>query len=275
MSLNSGYWTQSISKKDSLGQDYCYIPDANFLYGKEKISSKIAAPFYMAKFPVTNIQFRHFVNETGYNYDLFDIMEQLSPEPGSPATPISWQNAKSYARWLRSITGEYYSLPNEEEWELAARGTDGRMYPWGNEPPTRDHGIFSIASHRSTTGVVGSHPYNTSPYGCQDMIGNIWEWCLDDVDEFGEAHVLRGGSCVNDAAYCNCTARCFESPSEKRVLYAGFRLIYLPEDMYERYRGALTGEIKVQAPPVRKPDGLKWEKKDLTQTLRHSDGWRD
>ncbi len=243
MSLNSEYWAQSIIKKDALGQEFCYIPDSTFLYGKDRIPNKIIAPFYMGKYPVTNVQFKHFVNETGYNYDLFDVMDQLSPEPGCPATPISWQNAKAYARWLRSITGEYYSLPNEEEWEMAAKGTDGRLYPWGNSPPTDQHGNISINSHRSSTTVVGSHPLNSSPFGCIDMIGNVWEWCLDEIDELGEAHIMRGGSCVNDETYCNCNSRCYESPSDKRVLYAGFRLIYLPEDMYDRYRSAIEGNV--------------------------------
>jgi len=243
MPLDEGYWAQSILKKDSLGVEYCYIPDSSFLYGKDGVPNQITAPFYMARTPVTNVQFKHFVSETGYGYDLFDIMEQLSPEPGCPATPISWQNAKSYARWLRSITGEYYSLPSEEEWEMAARGTDGRLYPWGNTAPSDEHGCFSITSKKTQTAVVGLSSLNSSPYGCVDVVGNVWEWCLDDIDEIGEAHIMRGGSCVNDESFCNCNSRCYESPSEKRVLYAGLRMIYLPEEMYDRYRAALEGDL--------------------------------
>ncbi len=255
--MQNGYWAQSIIKKDTLGQEFCYIPAGTFLYGKEHVTSRILSPFYMSRFPITNIQFRHFVNETGYAYELFDVMDQLSAAPGCPATPVSWQNAKAYARWLRTLTGEYYSLPSEEEWELAARGTDGRPYPWGKTPPTDEHGTFSIGTHRSQTSVVGSHPLNVSPYGVADMVGNVWEWCLDEIDELGEAHIMRGGSCVNDETYCNCNSRCYESPSDKRVLYASIRLVYLPEEMYERYRAAIEGGM-MSAPA----DG------DLTRTLR-------
>ena len=243
MTLKNEYWSQAIIKKDSLGREYCYIPDSNFLYGRDRVVSKIVSPFYMAKFPVSSGQFKHFVKETGYSYDLFDVMDQLSPKPDCPATPVSWQNAKAYARWLRSITGEYYSVPSEEEWEMAARGTDGRMYPWGNEPPTEDHGNFSLTNHRSQTEESGVYPFNVSPFGCVDMVGNVWEWCLDEIDEYGEAHIMRGGSCVNDMSYCNCNARCYESPSDKRVLYASFRLIYLPEDMYLRYRTSIEKKM--------------------------------
>ena len=195
--------------------------------------------FICPKYPVTAGQFKHFIKETGYEYDIFDIMDQLSPHPNCPVTPISWQNAKAYARWLRTITGEYYSLPSEEEWEFSARGTDGRLFPWGNERPTDDHGNFSLNSHHSQTDEAGSHPLNVSPFGCIDMVGNVWEWCLDEIDEYGEAHIMRGGSCVNDETYCNCNSRCYESPSDKRVLFAGFRLIYLPDEMYGKYRAAI------------------------------------
>ncbi len=237
--LDEQYWSQSIIKKDSLGHEYCYIPDSTFLYGKERVPSKIPASFYMAKYPITVKQFKHFVNESSYSYDLFDIMEQLSPKPDCPATPISWQNAKAYARWSRSVTGEYYSLPSEEEWEMAARGTDGRIYPWGNSLPKGNGEKVSFTTKRSQTSIVGAHPLNVSPYGCADLIGNVWEWCLDDIDEIGEAHIMRGGSCINEEKYCNCNARCYENPSDKRVLYAGFRLIFLPEDLYAKYREAI------------------------------------
>ena len=243
MTLKNEYWSQAIIKKDSLGREFCYVPDSNFLYGRDRVLSKIVSPFYMAKFPVSSSQFKHFVKETGYDYDLFDIMDQLSPKPDCPATPISWQNAKAYARWLRSITGEYYSVPSEEEWEMAARGSDGRMYPWGSDSPSEDHGNFSLTSHNSQTEESGIYPLNVSPFGCLDMIGNVWEWCLDEIDEYGEAHIMRGGSCVNDISYCNCNSRCYESPSDKRVLYAGFRLIYLPEDMYLRYRSSIEKKV--------------------------------
>ena len=210
MVLEEGYWSQSIIKKDSLGYEYCYIPDSTFLYGKNRMPSRIHAPFYMAKFPVTVEQYKRFVKETSYDYDLFDIMEQLSPKSDCPATPLSWQNAKAYARWLRSATGEYYSLPSEEEWEIAARGTDGRLYPWGNTLPLSDGKNVDLTPKRLRTSPVGSQPLSVSPFGCMDIVGNVWEWVEDKYhlnyvgaptdgsvwlqEGEGSNRVLRGGS---------------------------------------------------------------------------------
>lgn len=238
MTLNVGYWNQSIAKTDMFGDEYCFVPSGAFYYGRDKSVASIPAPFCMAKFPVTNVQFKKFVVETGYDYNLFDVMEQLAPEPGCPATPISWQNAKAYARWCRSKTGEYYCLPSEEEWEAAARGTDGRLYPWGNTLPSEDY-LATPKHQQLQTTVVGTQTSNVSPYGCMDMVGGVWEWCLDEIDDLGEAHIMRGGSCINCRDYCNCNVRCYDSPSSKRVLYAGFRLLYLSKDMYETYRAAI------------------------------------
>ena len=239
MAISNEYWSQAIIKIDSLGEEYCYIPDSVFLYGEDRVPSKILAPVYIGRYPVSKAQFKHFVQETSYDYDAFDIMDQLSPKPNCPATPISWQNAKAYARWLRTLTGEYYSLPSEEEWEMTARSTDGRLYPWGNNIPKDGQKNFLLNQHHTMTDESGINPLNMSPFGCFDLVGNVWEWCLDEVDEHGEAHIMRGGSCVNDESYCNCYARCYDSPSDKRILFAGFRLVYLPEDMYMIYKAAI------------------------------------
>ncbi len=222
--------------QDSLGLEYCHIPRRPFLYSKNNVLTQLLGPFYIAKYTVTNIQFRYFVEQTGYPYNAFDIMEQISPEQGCPAAAISWQDAKAYARWLRTITGDYYSLPSEEEWEIAARGLDGRYYPWGNTPPSDLHGTFSMNMTRRQTNVCGRFPMNVSLFGCVDMVGNIWEWCLDALDDDNQAHPLRGGSCRDDETVCNCLCRRIETPSRKRVLYAGFRLIYLTKEMFERYK---------------------------------------
>jgi formylglycine-generating enzyme required for sulfatase activity len=221
---------------DNLGQEFCYIPRRPFLFSRNNVVTQLVGPLYMAKYTVTNIQFKHFVKESGYDYSAFDIMDQVSPEVGCPAAPVSWQDAKAYARWLRNLTGAYYSLPSEEEWEISARGLDGRYYPWGNTPPTDLHGTFSLRVHRRQTNVCGRFPMNISYFGCVDMVGNIWEWCIDALDDSNEAHPLRGGSCRDDETICNNLCRRIEAPSQKRVLYAGFRLVYLTGEMYERYK---------------------------------------
>jgi formylglycine-generating enzyme required for sulfatase activity len=152
------------------------------------------APFFIDKFPVTNAEFKKFLDATHYaptdagNF-LRDWKKGTYP-PGWENRPVTWislEDARAYARWAGK------RLPHEWEWQLAAQGTDGRTYPWGDfwQPanvPTPDHG-------RSMRGPdpVDAHPQGASPYGIMDMVGNVWQW----TDEFTDAHtraaILRGG----------------------------------------------------------------------------------
>ncbi|WAS95528.1 SUMF1/EgtB/PvdO family nonheme iron enzyme [Nannocystis punicea] len=93
-----------------------------------------------------------------------------------PANGINWYQAKKYCEWKGK------RLPTEAEWELAARGDDGRMYPWGDEPPTCDH-VASNDCGTTGTVAVGSKPLGDSPYGLHDMGGNVVEWCADYYKE--------------------------------------------------------------------------------------------
>lgn len=92
--------------------------------------------------------------------------------PRQPVSSISWESARNYCAWIGK------RLPTEAEWERAARGDDGRRYPWGNEPPTEDRAVFG----HSVTQDVGTHPAGAGPYGHQDLAGNVWEWVEDIYD---------------------------------------------------------------------------------------------
>src|SRR5579875_3068052 len=132
--------------------------------------------------------------------------KQQQQHPDHPVVRVSWQDAQKYVQWLAGVTGQLWRLPTEAEWEKAARGTDGRIYPWGNQwdkarANTRDGGPIE-------TTPVGAYAAkgDASPYGCHDMAGNVWEWTHTawydqppyDINKYendsDNRRVLRGGS---------------------------------------------------------------------------------
>ncbi len=109
--------------------------------------------------------------------------------PNKPVIGVSWYSARDYCRWKGK------RLPREAEYERAVRGSDGRRFPWGNEPPTRERTVFSANAIED----VGTHPLGRGPYGHDDLAGNVWEWIEDDYDPlaYGRAGRAEGkpGQC--------------------------------------------------------------------------------
>lgn len=198
------------------------------------------APFFIDLTEVTNEQYQKFVDAAGY---LPPPVWQGNrfPEGANtlPVTDVTWEDANAYAKWL----GDGRRLPTEEEWEFAARGTDGRIYPWGPEWIANTSNTKSDDSDQRQLVLVGQFPKGASPFGLQDMSGNAWEWTASDYKDYpgGKANapagftnlkVIRGGTYDSPAKFATATVRRpwpaarGDWPSDQTPVYGktGFRL---------------------------------------------------
>jgi formylglycine-generating enzyme required for sulfatase activity len=191
------------AQKDEQPQHTLYLPD-----------------YYLAKTPVTNAQYAAFVQATTYHRQP-EGWEHGKPPSGRedhPVVYVFWHDAVAYCDWLAEVTGRPYRLPSEAEWEKGARGTDGRIYPWGNEWDAERCSSYDGGKRDITP--VGAYPEGASPYGLLDMAGNVWEWTRsvyksypydpDDSRENLQAkgyRVLRGGSFGNYREVLRCASR--------------------------------------------------------------------
>lgn len=166
--------------------EMCLVPDGEFLYGEDKKKVRLPA-FYLALTPVTNAQYQAFVAAAGHTPPSHWTGGRIPKgKEDHPVVNVSWEDAQAFCRWAGC------RLPSEQEWEKAARGTDGRVYPWGNNWEagrcnSKEAGI-------GDTTPVTRYPSGASPYGLLDMAGNVWEWCEDWYDAEHKYKVLRGGS---------------------------------------------------------------------------------
>lgn len=198
--------------------------------------------YWIAKIPVANAQYRLFVEATGHktpeHWENGKIPRGLE---SYPVVEVSWRDAIAYCRWLSEVTGKLITLPSEAEWEKAARGaTDKREYPWGDTWKEGHCNSAELGVGGATP--AGIFPEGASPYGCQDMVGNVWEWTrsiyqkypyqagdgrekLEAGDEI--ARVLRGGSFGNNRNRARCAFRNGNFPFFRLDL-RGFRVVVSP-----------------------------------------------
>jgi formylglycine-generating enzyme required for sulfatase activity len=200
--------------------------------------------YSIGKYPVTNREYQVFVKETSYKPPQRWDDNQYPPEKGDhPVVNVSWEDANAYCKWLSEKTKKPYRLPTEAEWEKAARGDkEARVYPWGNDfdPKKANTAETGIGD---TTPVGQFSPQSDSPYGCADMVGNVWEWCSDwfKGEEYnnrnggiknpqgvaGLRKAVRGGSWDFDGYLSNVSIRGSTVPSY-RYNNLGFRLAAFP-----------------------------------------------
>ena len=181
-----------IEGDDNIGVDVQYPwEDSPRRFHEQNMQVK---PFFIDKYPVTNAQFKEFLDASHYaprdkiNF-LRDWKDGAFPQgwENRPVTWVSMEDARGYASWAGK------RLPHEWEWQMAAQGTDGRAYPWGDQwqpvnVPSPDQG-------RSMRGPdsVDAHPLGASPYGVMDLVGNVWQWTEEFTDEHTCVAIVRGG----------------------------------------------------------------------------------
>ncbi|HRD92850.1 MAG TPA: SUMF1/EgtB/PvdO family nonheme iron enzyme [Accumulibacter sp.] len=222
--------------------DWVEIPGGDFVY---QAGAKRSLPtFFMARYPVTTVQYQTFIDADGYR-DQRWWQDLVRPEPEDPHWPqanrprtnVDWYEAVAFCRWLSVQFGYEVRLPTEEEWERAARGSDGRAYPWGEAYQTGyanidETGGKSGAWDLRQTTAVGVYPHAASAEGALDLAGNVWEWCVNkydspeqvEADTSGEWRVARGGSWFHYPVNARGSLRSSDHPVN-RYYFRGFRLV--------------------------------------------------
>jgi formylglycine-generating enzyme required for sulfatase activity len=229
------------------------IPAGEFWMGadiwseKERPKHLVTLPdYYMGKTVVTVAQYAVFVKAAGYRARPGQV-GGLVHNASYPVVLVNWYDAKAFCKWVdetalrgrEGILGWQARLPGEAEWEKAARGTDGQEYPWGNQPPDDTLCNFN-GSLGQLTPVGFFSPQGDSPYGLNDMAGNVWEWThslfrpypystgdgREDDQQSGE-RVVRGGSVYNYSGFLRCSYRLANAP-ERSYTSRGFRICVSP-----------------------------------------------
>lgn len=230
------------------------IPAGPFLMGRSKYSLTLTA-FAIAKYPVTNAQYRFFIEDGGYTpqwqtcwteagWNWLQGKERRLPyywddpannAPNQPVVGVSWYEAIAYTRWLSQATGKPYRLPTEAEWERAARHTDGRSYPWGNDLIEDCANYKALGLGRPT--AVGLFPKGVAQCGALDLVGNVWERCQSEYKNKPynpndgrenitgtNDRVLRGGAYYKAVDRIFCASRLRYSPHNDGWSPYGFRV---------------------------------------------------
>jgi formylglycine-generating enzyme required for sulfatase activity len=243
---------QSQSSDDS-SNEWVLVPAGEFEMGAEgDPADPDEAPkhkvtlnaFYIGKYEVTNRLYQAFVKATDHRlpenedqkYNMWKGQAVLDGAGELPVINVSWEDAAAYCKWAGG------RLPTEAEWEKAARGTDGRTYPWGNDPVTGNRANYGIEGVTfwegpSTLAKKDQYDFGKSPHGAYEMAGNVWEWVQDWYDEGyyknspgknpqgpseGQARVIRGGSWREKSDKLRSANRSKHNPDERR-LYIGIR----------------------------------------------------
>ena len=227
--------------------DFVEVPAGKFLMGSNDESDEkpqhlvnIPYDYYVGRFPITNAQYAAYTQSIGIAHPVSGWEKKVD----HPVVNVSWQDSIAYCRWLNDLrrnelpAGLVLRLPTEAEWEKAARGTDGLIYPWG-DTFDKDKGNVDQGGKNDTTPVGAYSPQGDSPYGAADMAGNVWEWTHSLFDRYpyhvGDGredenvsgnHVQRGGSFIGSNQLARSASRYEGNPSF--LDFVGFRVVIAP-----------------------------------------------
>ena len=220
---------------------FCDIKEGEFLRGSTSTSEEyperniFLTQYKISKYPITNGEYKIFVRDKNYR-EPPTFQNSNFNSSRQPVVAVSWYDANEYCKWFSEKYSVLASLPTEAQWEKAARGIDGKTYPWGDAAPTSR--IINVNSYVGQTIKVGIYD-NSSEFGCYDMLGNIWEWCDDYYDEYyykmspfinpinkkcNRYKSTRGGSWRSDLFRATCAHRCFYNPNVRSDRH-GFRIV--------------------------------------------------
>ena len=250
-------------EEDHLEKNWAEIPAGEFLMGAQDTDSDkpnfdpelesdfLEGPVHrvwldayrIGRYPVTVDEYRRFIEAGGYQEEDHwrdggfgqwaepEDWEEQARHPNRPVVDVNWFEAAAYARWRGA------ELPTEAQWERAARGVEGRKYPWGDELKPGPKLLNYEESNTGGPTPVGVHPRGSTPERIADLAGNVWEWCRDWYGPYAEGYaknpngpeeggrrVLRGGAWDLNAGYCRASLRVRDRPSDRGNLI-GFRLV--------------------------------------------------
>jgi serine/threonine-protein kinase len=251
----------TVTISSDLALEFIHIPAGEFLmgskesdcdafYGEQPQHRLFLDNYWIGRYLVTNRQFETYTRLTGFSRPASKVQAAAIPNWAQcPAVDINWLEALAFGEWVGHQTTAQLPanwvvrLPTEAEWEKAARGSDGRIYPWGDEPPSDSLCNFDLHVGFPTPVSLYS-PCGDSPYGCADMVGNVAEWTLSrwgkewDRPDFlypyhprdgredlagDDYRVVRGGAFYGDQGIVRCAFRERLEP-EGRSRDIGFRL---------------------------------------------------
>ena len=238
---------RTIELGDGVQMEFVYVPAGEFWMGSDEsapYAGKDEKPkhklyldgYWIGKYPVTNQQYACFIEKTRHKAPEHWKKGQIPhKKEDHPVVFVSWQDAEAFTKWLSYKRRITVKLPTEAQWEKAARGTDGRKYPWGNNLPNNT--LLNFNMNIVSTTSIYYYPSGMSSYGAMDMAGNVWEWARDWFDEnyysvslgqnptgptSGKDRVLRGGSWRGNDKVVSSTYR-FRLPFDTTSNHVGFR----------------------------------------------------